>query len=145
MPNIGGVLKDEIVRLARKEMKANLEALKKSSTAYRREIAELKRQVAQLNRANAKQEKLLARTAPAAETETETDTKLRFSAKGLKTLRARLDLSAEAFGRLAGVSGQSVYNWERGTTTPRREQVQALAALRGLGKREALARLEAAG
>jgi DNA-binding transcriptional regulator YiaG len=143
MPNIGSVLKDEILRLARKEMKSNLEALKKSSTAYRREIAELKRQVAQLSRAHVKQEKQLARSAPAADTSEETGGSVRFSAKGLKTLRARLDLSAEAFGRLAGVSGQSVYNWERGTTTPRREQVQALAALRGLGKREALARLEA--
>ena len=145
MPNIGSVLKDEIVRLARKEMKANLEALKKSSTGYRREIAELKRQVAQLSRASAKQEKQQARSAPAAEADSDTGSNVRFSAKGLKTLRARLDLSAEAFGKLAGVSGQSVYNWERGTTTPRREQVQALAALRGLGKREAMARLEAEG
>ena len=73
------------------------------------------------------------------------DAPTRFSAKGLKSLRARTGLSAADFGRLAGVSGQSIYHWEAGKTTPGAKQRAALAALRGLGKREALRRLEALG
>ena len=51
-------------------------------------------------------------------------------------------LSAD-FGRLAGASGQSIYNWEAGKAVPRASQQAALAAVRGLGKREAAKRLEA--
>lgn len=56
-------------------------------------------------------------------------------------MRARLDLSAEDFGRLVGVSSQSVYNWEQEKSRPRPAQVAAIAAVRTIGKREALARL----
>jgi len=41
-----------------------------------------------------------------------------------------------------GVSGLSIYNWEKGKAKPRKEQVATLAALRGITKREAAARLE---
>jgi hypothetical protein len=51
-------------------------------------------------------------------------------------------LSAADLGRLAGATGQSIYDWERGKT-PRPKQIEKLTALRGLGKREAKARLEA--
>jgi len=47
--------------------------------------------------------------------------------------------------RRAPTSGQSIYNWERATATPRSSQLDALAALRRMGKREALARLEQLG
>ena len=67
----------------------------------------------------------------------------RISAKGLKTLRTKLGLSAAEFGQLAGASGQSIYNWEQGKNAPRAKQVEVLAALRKLGKREARTRLEA--
>jgi hypothetical protein len=42
---------------------------------------------------------------------------------------------------LLGVSGQSVYKWEHGESRPRAKQLEAIAALRGIGKREAAARL----
>ena len=45
--------------------------------------------------------------------------------------------------RLLGVSGQSVYKWELGKARPRARQLEAIAALRGVGKREVNARLEA--
>jgi transcriptional regulator with XRE-family HTH domain len=43
---------------------------------------------------------------------------------------------------LVGVSGQSIYKWEQGEVRPRAAQLQALAAVRGIGKCEALSRLE---
>jgi DNA-binding transcriptional regulator YiaG len=138
MPNIGSILKAEITRLARKEVKAQTDQLRKSSALYRRDIAALKRQVTDLQRQLAAVSKTSKRAQPVESTEF---TKARFSAKGLKTHRARLGLSAGDYGRLAGVSGQSIYGWEQGKTVPRQPQVAALAALRGLGKREATARL----
>lgn len=138
--NMASVLKNEISRLARKEIKAHTDALRKASTGYRRDIAELKRQVAVLSR---QVKKAGGRQAVDAAADNEDAGTSRFSAKGLKSLRARLGLSAADFGKLAGASGQSVYNWENGKTVPRASQVAGVVALRSLGKREAQAQLEA--
>jgi uncharacterized repeat protein (TIGR01451 family) len=70
-------------------------------------------------------------------------TQTRFVPKGLRSHRARLGLSADEYGRLVGVSAQTIYSWEGETSTPRAAQRASLAAVRGLGKREAHARLEA--
>ncbi len=137
MPNLSSVIKSEITRLARKEIKTAIEPLRKTSAGYRREIAELKRSVASLRR----ELKAPARPARAQKSVAGQTRKVRFSPKGLKTLRVRLGLSAADFGRLIGASGQSVYNWESGKAVPRTSQQTAIAAVRGLGKREAARRL----
>lgn len=67
----------------------------------------------------------------------------RFSASRLAAHRSKLDLSAAAYGKLAGVSGQTIYNWEQGKARPRPAQLQQLAAVRELSRREAAARLDA--
>jgi DNA-binding transcriptional regulator YiaG len=68
--------------------------------------------------------------------------KARFSPGWIKTRRHRLELSAEAYGRLVGVSGLTVYLWERGQSRPRKEALARLVAVRDIGRREALRRLE---
>ncbi|GHA72686.1 helix-turn-helix domain-containing protein [Cognatilysobacter bugurensis] len=141
MTTLGNVLKNEITRLARKEMRAHIEPLRKANANQRREIAELKRRIEQLSRETKRREKAPA----AAPTEENDGPKTRFVAKGLRSLRSRLGLSASDFGRLAGASGQSIYNWETGKAVPRRAQQARLVELRSLGKREALERLEALG
>ena len=78
-----------------------------------------------------------------AEVELEPHTKIRFSAKSLIAQRRRLGLSAAAMARLLGVSALSVYKWESGNTRPRAKQIEAIAALRSMGKREVAQRLEA--
>jgi DNA-binding transcriptional regulator YiaG len=45
---------------------------------------------------------------------------------------------------LVGTTGQSVYAWESGKAKPRPEALAAIAALRGIGKLEAEAKLAAA-
>ena len=55
--------------------------------------------------------------------------------------RKRLGLSAADFGLLVGATGQSIYAWETGKTKPRPQALAAIAALRGIGKREVEARL----
>lgn len=141
MPNLGSVLKQEIARIARREMKSQISITKRASAQHRKHIASLRRQIDMLERKIAS---LLSRPpAAAASTETEPEVRVRFAPKGLRSLRDRLGLSAERFGKLVGVSGQSVYNWEHRVTTPRASQLQVIASVRSLGKREALARLEA--
>lgn len=142
MANIGSLLKDEITRLSKKAVREFVGPVQSSSAAHRRSIAALKRQVADLERKVALLVKAANRQGASAASPVSSDTKPRFQARGLRSLRARLGLSAEEFGRLIGVTGQSVYNWESEKTTPRLEQVQAIAALRTMGKREVKARIE---
>ncbi|QIL20178.1 helix-turn-helix domain-containing protein [Thermomonas sp. HDW16] len=140
MPNLSTILKGEITRLARKEIKAAIDPIRKASAAHRKEVAELKRLVVSLRR------DLKAASKPAkarAEIDEASSNSTRFSAKGLKSLRAKLGLSAAEFGLLAGASGQSIYKWETGKAVPRASQRASLAAVRGIGKREAAKRLAA--
>lgn len=141
MPNIMGVLKLEITRLARKEARGQTAVLKKMSAQYRRDIAGLKRQVAKLQKQAAVVEKAVLKQAPVVAVDAAE--KMRFTAKGLVSQRKRLGLSADDYAKLAGVSAISIYKWEGGKVRPRQAQVAALAALRGISKKEALARLVA--
>ena len=141
MTSLGSVLKNEITRLARKEIRAQIDPLKKANSTHRREIAELKRQVAMLTR----QAKVASKASSKIPQTNPEPPAARFVAKGLRSLRARLGLSAADFGKLAGASGQSIYNWESGKAVPRKSQVAVLAGLRTLGKREAQARLAESG
>jgi len=59
--------------------------------------------------------------------------------------RKRLELSAVDFGRMIGATGQSVYSWEAGKSKPKLRNLAAIAALRGIGKREIAERLAALG
>jgi DNA-binding XRE family transcriptional regulator len=141
MPNIGNVLREEILRLARKEYRNQNAATKKAAAQHRRDIAELKRQVATLQRTVSALSNRSDRSDSVASTSNEG--KLRFVAKGLRSHRARLGLSARDLGKLVGVSAQSVYSWEAGKALPRREQIAKIAAIRIMGKREALRKLSA--
>jgi DNA-binding transcriptional regulator YiaG len=119
MPNIASILKSEISRVARKEVRAEIETLKKTSVSYRSAIADLRRQVGALG------------------------TKRRFSASRLAAHRAKVGISAASYGQLVGVSGQTIYHWEQGKARPRAAQLEHLAAVRGLGAREIAERLGA--
>ena len=144
MPNIGSVLKDEISRLAKREIRRELAVLKKASAAHRRHIAALKRQTAALQRQAAMLGKGIARAAPATTNASADGKPARFQARGLRSLRQRLGLSAAKLARLLGVSELSVYNWETGKTTPQKERLAAIVQLRSAGKREIQTRLEEA-
>ena len=93
MPNIASVLKDEVLRLARKEVRKEVEGLKKASANYRSEIAELKRRLTAVEKQLSHVEKKSSRKV-ALEVTGEEASAVRFSAKGLATHRQRLGLSA---------------------------------------------------
>jgi DNA-binding transcriptional regulator YiaG len=146
MPNIATVLKSEIARVARKEVRAETRDLKNAIAPYRAQIADLKRRTRELEMQIRRLGKASAKVASAGAADTDPgERSLRFSAKGLATQRKRLGLSAQAFGALIGASGQSVYKWEEGKTRPRARHLPTIAELRGIGKKEAAARLAALG
>ena len=144
MANLAAVLKSAIRRLARGEARDVTAVSRRAAAQHRRDLAELKRQVATLERKVALLEKRTWReVAPVAKAKNAES--LRFSAKGLASRRQKLGISGADYATLLGVSTQTLYNWEQGRSKPRKEQLAKLAALRGISKREAVARLEQLG
>jgi len=137
MPNIASVLKDEISRISRKEIRREASSLKKSSTTHRSEIAALKRRVEELERQLRRATRRVEPAAPAAANEDSVSPGTRFSARSMASQRKRLGVSAAECGLLIGASAQSVYNWEEGKARPRAQHLPAIYALRNLGRRQA--------
>ena len=163
MATLANALKEEISRLARKEIRQQIAETVKSAARSERDIAELKRQIQALQqkpsatRTQDAPKQPAGKKAPSKKTEAKRQggkaadeqsakqsARSRFSAEGLKAHRERLGLSADNYGRLIGVSGLSIYNWEGGKAKPRESSIAALASIRGIGKREAAKRVEAA-
>jgi DNA-binding XRE family transcriptional regulator len=140
MPNVLPALNEHVRRLARREIRAETARTKRASSQHRRDIAALKRLIKGLATRVAACEKRGGAQAPVLAAGEASDN-LRFRKDGLKTHRAKIGLSARDYGKLVGVSGLTIYHWESGKAKPRRRQLPAIAAIRGLGKREALARL----
>lgn len=143
MPNIATFLKAEISRVARKEVRAEVDALRKSSVVQRSAIAELRRQVSALEKELRRLSKGAGRAESAEPQESAAGTKRRFSAGRLSAHRKKLSISAASYGKLVGVSGQTIYHWEQGKARPRAAQLEQLAAVRRLGIREVEKQLSA--
>jgi transcriptional regulator with XRE-family HTH domain len=146
MVNLASVLKAEIRRLARSEARAAVSEIKKSlvkekqrSAQLRKQLAEQKKEIAALRRGAAAPARAAA---PAAE---EGGANLRWRKDTIAVLRKKHDLSQAALAKLVGVGLNTVWSWEKGRTAPRRKQLEAIAAVRGMGKRELLARLQELG
>lgn len=143
MPNVIPVLNEHIRRLARREVKAQTIRTKKQGSKYRRAIAMLKREIRGLtSRIKYLEKHGGARAGAGVQVQADPSANLRFRVDGLRTHRKKLGISAKDYGELVGVSGLTVYNWEAGKSRPRRRQLAALAQVRGMGKREALKRLD---
>ena len=142
MPNLAAALKEEIRRLARKEIRAETSKTKQAVANYRLEIVRLKHLLQEQQKKVSALESQQRHSAPQPEAGEEALEGIRYSARSVRAQRKRLGLSAEQYGRLIGVSGLTIYHWEQGKARPRKAQLAALIAVRGIGKRDALKRLE---
>ena len=121
---------------------------RKPIAALRADVAELKRQVAELKRlVRALQKDSPQRVAdvPAQETGDGKATGIRPTGPMVRKLRAKLGLTQAEFAKLVGVSSLTVSKWEQaeGRIAMRSRTLAALAAVRGMGKREVAAALDA--
>ena len=144
MANLTSLLRDEITRLARRQINAEIAPLKKRWAQQRRVIAALKdecsalrREVAQLSKRTSKD----AAPRSAAGADDADMPRRRFSAGGLRSFRSRLGLTVRELATLLDVSEQTIYNWETASTRPQPAMIDTIAQLRALGKRELKARL----
>lgn len=142
MSDIATALKAEVVRLARKEIRAQLEPLKQTIAASRSQISAMRAEIIALQK-QLKQAGKQPRTSKQTSVEDGSkETRQRFTAKGFHTLRIRLGLSYEEMGKLVGASDQSIRKWEDGSSTPRQKYQQKIFDLRGIGKKQVADRLK---
>ncbi len=135
------VIREEIARLSKKEVRSNLTKLKEQVAHLRSDNAKLKKEVKSLQKALHSINKSQLQQTKASENSSGQKEGTRFSPTWVKSHRKRLGLSASSFGKLLGVHQLTVYKWENGETKPRRSQLSRLAEVRGIGKKEALKRL----
>lgn len=150
MPSISQLLKSEILRLARKQVRQQLRkevlSLKATVAAQRSAIASLKKRAKDVEQAlrqlrRGTRSAGLASTSPTKAAGGVSSKRLRFRAAGMAANRKRLGLSAADFGALVGVTSKAVFDWEQGKSKPKSGNLQAIAALRGLSVQRALQRL----
>jgi DNA-binding transcriptional regulator YiaG len=145
MPNVMTVLKQEIARISKKEARSLVNPVRKSAVSSRTAVADLKRRAGamekELKRLRAAVERMAAAQPAAAIPES--GAKARITAKGMRSLRKRLGLSAGDFGKLLGITAQAVYSQEKGSGALRVRAAtrQAILAIRGIGARDAKKRL----
>ena len=143
MANVMAVLRMEIRRLARKETKQELGALKKQLTMLRRRLTEWNRRMQGVE-ARARQimkNGIAPRGRAAVDDDDEDGKQVRFSPAWVRKHRKKLKMSRQLYARLVGVSAQTIMGWEAGRTRPRRAALRNWRAIRAKGVRELRAML----
>ena len=143
MPNIANVLKDEIKRVARREINLTLTPLKVSNAALKKLVYEHKKRIAALEKENkrlaALQDKIhgpVHDNAPKLK-----EDNFRITGKQVRSLRGRLGISQTQLAQLLGVCVNIISIWEN---KPGRLQIQrpgvreALSNLKGMKKQDVL-------
>jgi len=145
MPNVAQVLKEETIRLARKEARLATAQLRKDNAVLKRTAAELKRRLAAVEKANRRlMADAQAKRKEAVKPSDEELEKARITGKMIRSIRKRLKLSQADFAMLLGVTPVSISLWEnkQGRITLRTASKAAVIAVRKLKRREAQQRLQ---
>jgi DNA-binding transcriptional regulator YiaG len=129
-------IKSEIIRLARKEMRATCLPLAREVRHLKRLVSELRRTVRPLKTLGAELETRRAAELSKLQAPPEEVRGSRLSALLIRKLRTRLDLSQGGLAVLVGVSGAAVASWEQDKSRPSGHNKEALVALRKLGRRD---------
>jgi len=145
MGKVEGIIKSEIVRLAKREVRKISVPLGRDVRALKITVSQLRKTVTALERFAALQQKVMEKEGvPLRATPEEVKTS-RFSPRLIRSLREHLGLTQKEMATLAGVTIGAVYQWESGKFEPRGEKKAVLVALRKLGRREARKLLEKRG
>ena len=141
MGKLDSIIKDEIIRLAKREMRTTFVPLRRDVRSLKSIASQLRKSVADLQRFVSQQERQ-AGPKPVAEVTPEDMKKARFSPRLIKNLRKHLGVSQREMAKLAGVTVGAVFQWEKGKFEPKDTKKKVLIGLRKLGRREARQLLE---
>lgn len=141
MGKVETIIKSEIVRLAKREMRKATAPLRRDVRILKGVVSQLRKTVLNLERFVSLQRKEWEKKPPLGAAPEEVETS-RLSPRLIRSLRERLGLSQRDFARLTGVTPLAVYQWETGVFKPKKEKKGVLVALRKLGRRDVRKLLE---
>jgi len=134
MGKIEGVIRAEIMRLVKREVRAVFRPLKREVWQLGTKLSSLSKGMASLNRMA--KELHLEKTKPKLEATPEEVKASRITPERISRLRKKLGISQRELGILTGATIGAVLSWEKGKFRPRGEKKAALVGLRKLKKRE---------
>ena len=139
MPNLNQVFREEISRLARREVKQIVEPLQKQIRDLRGKVRKQRRELEKLEKelaGKADKERVIAPRTVSEEDD------VRIHKGSVKKHRERLGISQREMALLLDVSPLTISNWETDKSSPSGKNRLAFAELRGMGVREVWQRLE---
>jgi len=145
MGKVEGIIKSEIVRLARKEMRRVSVPLGRDVRSLKSTVSQLRRTVLTLQRITTSQQKELEKGKTVLEAPPEEVKESRFSPRLIRSLRGHLGITQKEMAILTGVTVGAVHLWESGQFKPSMKKKAVMVALRKLGRREARKLLEGKG
>ena len=145
MGKLEGIIKSEIVRLAKREIRKISVPLGKDVRLLKNTVSQLRKTVLALERFAARQESELRKGKILLEATPEEVKGSRFSSRLIRSLRKNLGITQKELAILAGVTVGAIHQWESGIFVPRAQKKSVLVALRKLGRREVRKLLEEKG
>jgi DNA-binding XRE family transcriptional regulator/uncharacterized coiled-coil protein SlyX len=144
MNTFSNAFRAEVIRMARKELKPELQSMRKVITSHRSEIAALKREVKALASQLKSVQRVPKAAAPKASVSGYQPKQAGggdFNAQAFADKRAELGITQKQMAQLVGASWLSVYKWESGKVHPRAAQLGRISEVLKMSKRKALALL----
>ncbi len=142
MPDFARAIKEEITRLAKKEVKKAAAPLHNRIRSLVRTVSAQEKKIARLEKTAARQDKELRASSPVPESAPPEEVKkARISPRLVKAQRKRLKLNQNDFARLLNVSVAAVRSWEQGRALPKEDTMATFVAVRKLKTKAAWERL----
>jgi len=132
MAKMESMIKSEMVRLAKREVRRIAVPLAKDVRLLKSTVSRIRKTVLALERFVATQKKELAKREIRLESSPEELKNSRLSPRLIRTIRKRLGISQRELGIFCGVTLGAVQSWEAAKFKPKDEKRKTLVALRKL-------------
>jgi DNA-binding transcriptional regulator YiaG len=145
MGKFEGIIKSEIARLAKREIRKTLVPFRRDVRSLKSTVSQIRKAVLFLERLVVQQQKELKKRKMPLEATQEEVKKSRFSPRLVRSLRKKLGISQKELAILSGVTVGAAHLWEKGKFKPKGEKKSVIVALRKLGRRDVRKLLEQRG
>jgi DNA-binding transcriptional regulator YiaG len=136
MARFEAIIKSEIVRLAKREVRKTSIPLGRDVRSLKSTVSQLRKAVLTLQRITTQQQKQLEKAEAPLQAAPEEVKVSRFSPRLIRSLRGHLGITQKELALLTGVTVGAVHLWESGQFKPSEKKKAVIVALRKLGRRE---------
>jgi DNA-binding transcriptional regulator YiaG len=145
MGKLGSIIKSEVIRLAKREMRRVSVPLGRDVRSLKNTVSQLRRSVLAIERFVVQKQKELSKREIRLEALPEELKKSRFSPRLIRSLRKKLRITQKELAALIGVTVGAVHQWEGGKFQPKTVKKARLVALRRLTRSDVKKLLEEGG